>query len=80
MACAKSKDLIARAGQSSERAQLIYQHSTAKHQRRLTKGIDAEARQLREPDAKQAVAREAYWRFDGLRSTVRPLCPLEGRW
>ncbi|MGW8698195.1 integrase, partial [Streptomyces eurythermus] len=32
-------------GQSSERAQLIYQHSTAKHQRKLAQGIDAEVRQ-----------------------------------
>ncbi|MGA5040257.1 tyrosine-type recombinase/integrase [Streptomyces olivaceoviridis] len=41
---AKLKDLMVRAGQSSERAQLIYQHSTAKHQRRLARGIDAEVR------------------------------------
>ncbi|WP_405753249.1 tyrosine-type recombinase/integrase [Streptomyces sp. NBC_01411] len=32
---AKLKDLIVRAGQSSERAQLIYQHSAQEHQRRL---------------------------------------------
>ncbi|MGA5203367.1 hypothetical protein [Streptomyces variegatus] len=36
---------MVRSGQSSERAQLIYQHSTARHQRRLAKGIDAEVRQ-----------------------------------
>ncbi|PWI16935.1 site-specific integrase [Streptomyces sp. Act143] len=41
---AKLKDLMVRAGQSSERAQLIYQHSTARHQRRLAQGIDAEVR------------------------------------
>ena len=35
---AKLKDLMVRAGQSSERAQLIYQHSTVKHQRRLARG------------------------------------------
>ncbi|WP_436842640.1 hypothetical protein [Streptomyces flaveolus] len=40
---AKLKYLAVRAGQSSERAQLIYQHSTAKHQRKLAKGIDAES-------------------------------------
>jgi integrase len=51
---AKLKDLMVRAGQSSERAQLIYQHSTAKHQRRLAQGIDAEVRQqLRESAAEQ---------------------------
>ncbi len=42
---AKLKDLMVRAGQSSERAQLIYQHSTAKHQRSLARGIDAEVRE-----------------------------------
>ncbi|AYC39775.1 tyrosine-type recombinase/integrase [Streptomyces griseorubiginosus] len=42
---AKLKDLMVRAGQSSERAQLIYQHSTAKHQRKLARGIDIEVRQ-----------------------------------
>ncbi|MFF7735519.1 tyrosine-type recombinase/integrase [Streptomyces sp. NPDC007984] len=56
---AKLKDLMVRAGQSSERAQLIYQHSTAKHQRKLAAGIDAEVRtQLREAAAEQSV-REA---------------------
>jgi integrase len=44
---AKLKDLMVRAGQSSERAQLIYQHSTAKHQRKLARGIDAEVREQR---------------------------------
>ncbi|MFI1481914.1 tyrosine-type recombinase/integrase [Streptomyces sp. NPDC020747] len=56
---AKLKDLMVRAGQSSERAQLIYQHSTAKHQRRLAQGIDAEVRaQLREAETVESV-REA---------------------
>ncbi|MEV7287018.1 site-specific integrase [Streptomyces sp. NPDC093252] len=49
---AKLKDLMVRAGQSSERAQLIYQHSTARHQRKLAKAIDAEVRgQLPPPRA-----------------------------
>ncbi|WP_405526474.1 site-specific integrase [Streptomyces canus] len=57
---AKLKDLMVRAGQSSERAQLIYQHSTAKHQRRLAQGIDAEVRQqLRSPDGEGRHAEEA---------------------
>ncbi|MGQ4329279.1 tyrosine-type recombinase/integrase [Streptomyces hayashii] len=57
---AKLKDLMVRAGQSSERAQLIYQHSTAKHQRRLAQGIDTEVRaQLREASSAQPGAREA---------------------
>ncbi|MCL8018291.1 site-specific integrase, partial [Streptomyces sp. AS02] len=57
---AKLKDLMVRAGQSSERAQLIYQHSTAKHQRKLSQGIDAEVRQqLREADGGRQQAREA---------------------
>lgn len=57
---AKLKDLMVRAGQSSERAQLIYQHSTAKHQRRLAQGIDAEVRQqLREAAAEGRSVAEA---------------------
>lgn len=57
---AKLKDLMVRAGQSSERAQLIYQHSTVKHQRRLARGIDAEVRQqMREPGAERRQAEEA---------------------
>jgi integrase len=57
---AKLKDLMVRAGQSSERAQLIYQHSTAKHQRKLAQGIDAEVRaQRQEATAAKQHAREA---------------------
>ncbi|MHC3410664.1 site-specific integrase [Streptomyces sp. DT17] len=44
---AKLKDLMVRAGQSSERAQLIYQHSTKVHQRRLADDIDADVRRQR---------------------------------
>jgi integrase len=44
---AKLKDLMVRAGQSSERAQLIYQHSQPKHQRKIAAGIDAEVREQR---------------------------------
>lgn len=46
---AKLKDLMVRAGQSSERAQLIYQHSTKEHQRRLADDIDATVRLQRVP-------------------------------
>ncbi|MFE7810474.1 tyrosine-type recombinase/integrase [Streptomyces sp. NPDC057433] len=54
---AKLKDLMVRAGQSSERAQLIYQHSTVKHQRRLAQGIDSEVRErLREAGADRSEA------------------------
>ncbi|MGY5009658.1 tyrosine-type recombinase/integrase [Streptomyces sp. 900105755] len=57
---AKLKDLMVRAGQSSERAQLIYQHSTAKHQRKLARGIDAEVRlQLRQAQTGERPAAEA---------------------
>ncbi|MFF5570742.1 tyrosine-type recombinase/integrase [Streptomyces luteogriseus] len=58
---AKLKDLMVRAGQSSERAQLIYQHSTAKHQQKLAQGIDVEMRaRLREASrGAQRGAREA---------------------
>ncbi|MET9529869.1 MULTISPECIES: tyrosine-type recombinase/integrase [unclassified Streptomyces] len=44
---AKLKDLMVRAGQSSERAQLIYQHSTHEHQRRLAANIDTDVRRQR---------------------------------
>ncbi|MFD4240178.1 tyrosine-type recombinase/integrase [Streptomyces sp. NPDC058525] len=48
---AKLKDLMVRAGQSSERAQLIYQHSTKAHQRTLADNIDADVRRQRtQPD------------------------------
>ncbi|MFI9580457.1 tyrosine-type recombinase/integrase [Streptomyces sp. NPDC052236] len=41
---AKLKDLMVRAGQSSEKAQLIYQHSTKEHQRKLAADIDTDVR------------------------------------
>ncbi|MDT3397634.1 tyrosine-type recombinase/integrase [Streptomyces sp. B1866] len=41
---AKLKDLMVRAGQSSQRAQLIYQHSTLEHQQRIAADIDARVR------------------------------------
>ncbi|WP_329021560.1 tyrosine-type recombinase/integrase [Streptomyces sp. NBC_00690] len=44
---AKLKDLMVRAGQSSEKAQLIYQHSTKEHQRRLAADIDVDVRRQR---------------------------------
>ncbi|MEV8339991.1 tyrosine-type recombinase/integrase [Streptomyces niveus] len=53
---AKLKDLMVRAGQSSPKAQLIYQHSKKKHQRKLAKSIDAEVRQQRGEAAEQAQA------------------------
>ncbi len=46
---AELKGLMVRAGQPSERAQLIYQHATKEHQRRLAAGIDAIARLQRVP-------------------------------
>ncbi|WP_328582622.1 tyrosine-type recombinase/integrase [Streptomyces sp. NBC_00370] len=44
---AKLKDLMVRAGQSSERAQLIYQHSNKEHQRKLAADIDTDVRRQR---------------------------------
>lgn len=49
---AKLKDLMVRAGQSSARAQLIYQHSTLENQRRLADSIDAAVREQRTPAPK----------------------------
>ncbi|GAA1892273.1 tyrosine-type recombinase/integrase [Streptantibioticus ferralitis] len=44
---AKLKDLMVRAGQSSQKAQLIYQHSTLEHQQRIADDIDAHVRARR---------------------------------
>lgn len=62
---AKLKDLMVRAGQSSEKAQLIYQHSTKAHQRKLAADIDSDVRRQR---AKVAAS-------DGEGATVHPLVP-----
>jgi integrase len=50
---AKLKDLMVRAGQSTPTAQLIYQHSKKKHQRKLAEGIDAEVREQRRAAAER---------------------------
>ncbi|WP_175411940.1 site-specific integrase [Streptomyces sp. TRM64462] len=62
---AKLKDLMVRAGQSSERAQLIYQHSTRQHQRKLAAAIDL--------DVRRQQARAVKGRGGG--ATVHPLVP-----
>ncbi|SEG83202.1 hypothetical protein SAMN05216223_11419 [Actinacidiphila yanglinensis] len=55
---AKLKDLTVRAGQSSQKAQLIHQHSTLEHQRRPAEDIDAHVRDRRGNVASQgSVAR-----------------------
>ncbi|WP_269855547.1 tyrosine-type recombinase/integrase [Streptomyces sp. RPT161] len=64
---AKLKDLMVRAGQSSEKAQLIYQHSTKEHQRKLAADIDADVRR------QQAKAAEN----NGEGATVHPLLPRQ---
>ncbi|WP_443032974.1 tyrosine-type recombinase/integrase [Streptomyces sp. A1-5] len=45
---AKLKDLMVRAGHSSARAQLIYQHSEKRHQRKIASAIDADVRRQRQ--------------------------------
>ncbi|WP_234326802.1 tyrosine-type recombinase/integrase [Streptomyces sp. NRRL S-337] len=45
---AKLKDLMVRAGHSSARAQLIYQHSKRKHQRKIASAMDADVRRQRQ--------------------------------
>jgi len=47
---------MVRAGQSSPKAQLIYQHSKKKHQRKLAQSIDAEVRQQRKEAAERLQA------------------------
>ncbi|WP_043265078.1 tyrosine-type recombinase/integrase [Streptomyces sp. CT34] len=54
------KDAMVRAGQSSERAALIYQHSDDARQQEVAEGIDARVRALRQQaDTPHRVAREA---------------------
>ncbi|WP_326611199.1 site-specific integrase [Streptomyces scopuliridis] len=62
---AKLKDLMVRAGQSSEKAQLIYQHSTKEHQRRLAADIDHDVRRQTEPTQQSGSGR----------ATIHPLVP-----
>ncbi len=62
---AKLKDLMVRARQSSERAQLIYQHSTRSHQRKLAAAIDR--------DVRRQQARVATQGKGG--ATIHPLVP-----
>lgn len=50
---AKLKDLMVRAGQSSERAQLIYQHSKKTHQRKIATTMDADVRRQRQEAAER---------------------------
>ncbi|MGG7572904.1 tyrosine-type recombinase/integrase [Streptomyces sirii] len=45
---AKLKDLMVRAGHSSARAQLIYQHSKKRHQRKIASAMDADVRRQRQ--------------------------------
>lgn len=61
---AKLKDLMVRAGQSSEKAQLIYQHSTKEHQRQLAADIDHDVRRQTQPPQQS-----------GSGATVHPLQP-----
>ncbi|MFI9231688.1 tyrosine-type recombinase/integrase [Streptomyces rimosus] len=50
---AKLKDLMVRAGHSSARAQLIYQHSKKRHQRKIASAMDADVRRQRQEAADQ---------------------------
>lgn len=51
---AKLKDLMVRAGQSSERAQLIYQQSKKMHQRKIATTMDADVRRQRQEATERA--------------------------
>ncbi len=72
---AKLKDLMVRACQSSERAQLIYQHSTKEHQRRLAANIDLDVR--RQQSAGAAVGGTGEGRGDDVARQAAPA--LSGR-
>lgn len=59
---AKLKDLMVRAGQSSQKIQLIYQHSTLEHQRRLAQVIGAHVRARRDtPGSAARLAWSTQW-------------------
>ncbi|ONK12569.1 putative prophage phiRv2 integrase [Streptomyces sp. MP131-18] len=47
------KDTMVRAGQSSEKAAMIYQHSNRERQREVAEGIDARVRAQREAAARK---------------------------
>ncbi|MFW6724691.1 site-specific integrase, partial [Streptomyces sp. MAR4 CNY-716] len=47
------KDTMVRAGQSTERAALIYQHSNLQRQREIADALDAKVRAEREAAARQ---------------------------
>lgn len=48
------KDIMVRAGQSTERAALIYQHSNLQRQREIADALDAKVRAEREAATRQA--------------------------
>ncbi|MEU4681539.1 tyrosine-type recombinase/integrase [Streptomyces xinghaiensis] len=52
------KDVMVRAGQSSERAALIYQHSTVERQKEIAAGLDARVREDRRRAAEQRAGTE----------------------
>lgn len=52
------KDTMVRAGQSSEKAALIYQHSDDERQQEVAEGIDAKVRQRRRQTAERVAASE----------------------
>jgi integrase len=53
------KDTMVRAGQSSERAALIYQHSDRERQKEVAAGIDARVQNERRRAAEKAAAEES---------------------
>jgi integrase len=53
------KDTMVRAGQSSEKAALIYQHSDDERQQEVAEGIDTKVRAARHKATQQRLAREA---------------------
>ncbi|MFE9368509.1 hypothetical protein ACFYM2_01800 [Streptomyces sp. NPDC006711] len=66
------KDLVVRAGHSSERAQLIYQHSTHEYQRKLAGAIDIDVRRRRAEAEADAAERAA---DEGATPAVHPFVP-----
>ena len=66
---ATPKDTMVRAGQSSEKAALIYQHSDDERQEEVAAGLDATVRKARGRCRGEA-ARQAFWHASGTRRVI----------
>ena len=64
------KDTMVRAGQSSEKAALIYQHSDEKRQGEVAAGLDATVRKARAAATREADEQRFFWHQSGTRRVI----------